>query len=338
MNKVEMFETEEQKKVRLIKEKEERAKYRKEMKTYEKLGALKFQKVVFSIEKLKFKILKKVSPNFITYFDKYINWQKRRKIKKINKSLTRRDRIKEKCPCMINFYDKISSFTEKRKELKQEKMAKVRNKIQLYNPKLINFYDKYLKLEKPLDGLSKEEQIKMIKESSKFSKMYFRKEFYQEKNINYHIDAKRPTDIYGYLEWNKKIHVRGLIKDFIALPILSVGTILGFPFALPLLIFEVFSTAINFECVNIQNYSMCRYKITEKLLKEQENKHVKDMIDNHNEASKLIYNSISRQDELPSFSEIIDNATDINQIRQLRDLLKKTQEERIVEMNRGKKL
>ena len=59
----------------------DREKRKKKLKVYEKLGALKFQKVVFKVEELKFKILKKCCPNFIRYFDKYMDWKKKNLLK-----------------------------------------------------------------------------------------------------------------------------------------------------------------------------------------------------------------------------------------------------------------
>ena len=55
----------------------------------------------------------------------------------------------------------------------------------------------------------------------------------------YHMDPKRPTEMMAYLEWNKKIHKNGLIKNGILIPISIVGTILHVPGAIALLVFEL---------------------------------------------------------------------------------------------------
>ena len=62
--------------------KEERKLEEKKLKYYEKLGALKFQKVVLKVEEIKFKTLKKFFPNFIVYFDKYCDIKKKFLLKK----------------------------------------------------------------------------------------------------------------------------------------------------------------------------------------------------------------------------------------------------------------
>ena len=48
-------------------ETKEKEKYKKKAALCEKLGAKKFQKVVFQVEKMKYKILKKICPNYINF-------------------------------------------------------------------------------------------------------------------------------------------------------------------------------------------------------------------------------------------------------------------------------
>jgi len=323
----------EEKNARKEQEKETRKKYRIEMKKYEKLGALKFQKFVFLIEKFKFRLLKKM-PNFIKHFDKYLDRKRNKVIKKVSRKKERRKKL-EKHPFLLKYYDK---FNNKRNNittnLSQMHSGRM-NKLKTNHPKWYEFYDKFLKMDNPYKGLNDEEKIFKVNEINKFSKMFMRKEYYQEKNINYHKDANKPTEIYKYLEWNKKVHVRGLLINLSIIPILLIGTILNPHLAIPLLIIELLSAGINFECINIQNYNICRYKITEKLLKKQEKRKTSEIIDNYGEATKLIYESINQQENLPSFNEIIEKTNDINQIKQLKGLLLEYQKDRIVEMNRG---
>ena len=75
-------------------EKNEKGKYEKQLKTYERLGALKFQKVVFYVEKIKFKVLKKIFPRYIEVVEKYCDRRQKRMLKKA-KSEEERKAIKE---------------------------------------------------------------------------------------------------------------------------------------------------------------------------------------------------------------------------------------------------
>ena len=63
-------------------EKNEIELYRKKKKLYDKLGASKFQEVVFVVERLKYKFMKKFMPNFIEHYDKRVEKQQRIKLKK----------------------------------------------------------------------------------------------------------------------------------------------------------------------------------------------------------------------------------------------------------------
>ena len=56
--------------------------YQKKIKQCEKLGALQFQKVVFKVEDIKFKVLKKLWPNFLVFYDKQCDKKKRKLLKK----------------------------------------------------------------------------------------------------------------------------------------------------------------------------------------------------------------------------------------------------------------
>lgn len=237
----------------------EKKQLKEKMKLYKRLGAEQFQIVVFGVERLKFKVLKTVCPNFIKYFDKFCDFRQKRAIKKANS----------------------------------------------------------------------EEEIENIKTNFKFEKMAMRKEFNQEKNRNYHMDTNKPTEIYKYLEWNKKIHKRGLIKNAITIPVLTVGTVIQFPGALLLLIAELIGAGINFECVNIQNYNMCRYKLMEERLKSREEKIKQRNIEEYKDASKVIAETIQEKEKLPTIDEIVGNIESKDQLEQLRKMVQQAQKERV---------
>ncbi len=232
--------------------------YKKKIKLYDKLGASKFQKVVFAVERGKFKLIKKVCPNFIKYYDKFVDLQK---------------------------------------------------KISL----------KFAKTEKEKD---------QIKRDAKFNKMAMRKEFNLEKNRNYHLDLNRPTEMFKYLEWNKKVHKKGLIKDLIIAPVLLAGTITNVPGCLPLLLLELLSAGVNFECVNIQNYNICRLKLVEKGLKRKEQETEKKKIEMYGDAAEVIYKSVEENENLPTFDQILDKIETKEQLRQMRALFQTSQQER----------
>ena len=231
--------------------KEEKEKYNKKIKLYEKLGAEKFQKIVFAVERAKYKVIKKCFPNFLKFYDKQCDKQEKRLIKK----------------------------------------AKT------------------------------EEEVRKIKRNTKFSKMAIRKEINQGKNRNYHMDPNRPTEIYKYLEWNKEVHKRGLAVNAVILAVAAVAVACGLTVAIPVIVAEVISEAINLECINIQNCSICKYKRCQEVLEKKEQKKVSYNIDTYGEVAEVIDKAIESSERIPSLSEIISQIEDPEQLIQLRKLV-----------------
>ena len=239
-------------------DKKEREEYKKKIKRYERLGAVKFQKLVLLVENIKFKVIKKFFPNCVKYVDKYLDWKQKGALKR----------------------------------------AKT------------------------------EEEKKRIRSETKFTKMAIRKELNEEKNRNYHIDPKRPTEIIKYLHWNKEVHKRGLIKNGILIPILVAGTILHIPVAAPFLAYELISAFINFECINIQNYNICRMEQIAPRLKRKQEQREKKNIEEFGSAAEVIHKSIEESQSLPSFNDILENISSVEQLQQMRALFYREQEER----------
>lgn len=218
---------------------------------YEKLGASRFQNVVFKAEKVKFKVLKTICPNFLKYHDKYIDWQKNKALKKVKS----------------------------------------------------------------------EEARKKIIEKAIWQKKMTHKEFNRELNRNYHMNLKRPTEIVPYLKWNKKVHMKGIKKDVIAIPILIGISLLGFTAAIPLLIIELGSAFINFECINIQNYNLERFQSKAEKLKKIEIKNIIKSEEKYSDAYGLITKKHQEKEDIPTIDEIVSNIKNKEQLLQMRELL-----------------
>lgn len=84
--------------------------YKRKKELHEKLGALKFRKLVLKLEKLKFKVMKKIWPNFINHYEKWCDFNTKRLVKKA-KSKKEAD--------LIEFNNKISKL-KNRKEWNRE--------------------------------------------------------------------------------------------------------------------------------------------------------------------------------------------------------------------------
>ena len=206
-------------------------------------------------------------------------------------------------------------------------------------PNFQEFYEKRvdLRTKRALAKAKTDEERKHIKEQALFSKLDMRKEINQEKNRNYHLDENRPKETLSYLEWNKGVHKRGLIKNFAVIGALSAATVLGYNFILPLIAIESVSALINFQCVNLQDYNICRYKIAEDALVRYAERTKKKKIEQYSDAAELIYDSIEKADEkIPTTEEIIANSKSKEQLRQLKALIQEQEKRRKLQVSENK--
>lgn len=215
------------------------------------LGAEKFQKVVFKVESLKYKTIKFVCPNFLNYYDKFLDYKRRKEIKKAHSSANK----------------------------------------------------------------------KMINEKYRRHKMLVHKEFNCEKNINYHMDINHPSGFIYYLNWNKNVHKRGLVKNAFLISCFGMLSFFEVPFAPLLMMLEIGGAIINFQCINIQNYNIYRFKQNEEKLKKLEKISQERNLRKYGEASKIINQCMNKTDDLPSFDDIVSNVENVEQLQQLRSMI-----------------
>ena len=230
--------------------------YKKKIELCEKLGANKFQKVVFKVEELKYKFIKTFLPNYTKWYDKLCDRQKRKDLKKV------------KTP----------------------------------------------------------EEKQQIIEHYRRQKMLMRKELNREQNRNYHMDMNKPTEMLHYLEWNKDVHMKGIIKNAIAIPCLAVATAFGLwpTVIIPFLALEVGSLFVNFQCVNIQNCNIYRYKLREEQLRRLEERRTKRNVEQYSEAGEAVSRCLEKTEDIPTFTQIIDSIQTKEELEQLRKLVRTT--------------
>ena len=94
---------------------EEKIDYNKKIELCKKLGADKFQKVVFKAEELKFKFIRRFIPRYIEHMDKLYDWIGKKELESSKKSLKKYNKIKE------DTIKKLSKTTseEKKNKIKQ---------------------------------------------------------------------------------------------------------------------------------------------------------------------------------------------------------------------------
>ena len=83
----------------------------KRMEICKKLGAVQFKKIVFIVEKTKFKVLKKLVPNYLKYFDKHVD--------KLTKKRLKEAKTEEEKQIII-YKSKIDKMQERREFYQEE--------------------------------------------------------------------------------------------------------------------------------------------------------------------------------------------------------------------------
>ncbi len=226
-----------------------RDEYNKKIKRCEKLGAKKFKKVVDYIETKKFKILKKMFPNYIN---------------KIN-----------------SLYD--------RKEKKLLKKCKT------------------------------EEEKKLIKIKFNYLKMLNKREDTYEMNRNYHLFGNRFSELLTYLNYNKRIHIKGMIMDTALIPVLVAGSFIN-PLLIPMVALDLASLFINFQCVNLQNYNIYKIEKNKDKLLMREQRAVRKTQENYSDGVRAI-NKIMESPELTIEDKLKSIQTQKESLIQMRELI-----------------
>jgi len=151
-------------------------------------------------------------------------------------------------------------------------------------------------------------------------KLAFRKEIVYKQNRNYHYNPNYPMKFIQYLEKNKRIHQMGFLKNLVFLVFLGLGfPILShiIPVGYSILIaIPVIGLIKDFECINLQNYNLCRFQ------DERMKKRLKEL-----EEIKQSENRIRLSKVIEPVSAVIENQIKLPSIHQVVQQVK-TEEER----------
>lgn len=223
-------------------------------------------------------------------------------------------------------------------------LEKAKFKVLKLVPNYLEKYEKYCdKQQKKLLAKATSVQEKdEIKARFKVAKMRNRKEYYSEQNRNYHIDSSNPTEILKYLNWNRDVHVKGLKSNAIIIPGLILALIFNSPLqplVIASLIYELIGAAINFECINLQDYNIARIEKIKDKLEKLEKKKIEKKEKEYGEAAKVIVETVKEKEQLPSIDEIIDNVQTKEQLEQMKKMIlaakSKRQKETPKELKKG---
>jgi serine/threonine protein kinase len=106
--------------------------------------------------------------------------------------------------------------------------------------------------------------------------------------LNKPIDEERLWNIFiQALQSLEYVHKRGLIMDSIALPILT-GLSFVNPIFIPFAVFSGVSLAVNFQCVNLQNYNLYRLEKNKDVITRKERQTIRQTQEKYTDGVKVI--------------------------------------------------
>ncbi len=212
-------------------------------------------------------------------------------------------------------------------------------------PSLPDKYEQHLKRKRDKDlskATTEEEREKIIENYHKLL-LEWKKEIKREKNRNYHMDENAPTEIMQYLEWNKKVHQKGLITN--AAVITGAAVLLGAepmlaetiieqapeisafistyltPIALSAIGIESLSAFINFQCVNIQNSHIYRFKIMQDRLQKKEQRRNDELVSKYGALAPVYRRCREKSIELPTIQDLINSCETPEELQQLKQMV-----------------
>jgi len=198
-------------------------------------------------------------------------------------------------------------------------------------PSIISKYDKFFDFRKKqeLKRAKTEQERQLIIKKYQQAKMMVRIQYNNNQNANYHISSLRPTQMYHYAKWNKRIHERGLKKD-IAVTLGALGLSFLNPITLVIVPIELLSMFIDFECVNLQNYTISRMEEKKETIERMESRNITKEVQRHGEAAKVIGKAMTQTENIPEPEMVINSITSKEQLEQIKDMLLRTKSKREV--------
>ncbi|MBQ7105505.1 MAG: hypothetical protein IJN90_06575 [Bacilli bacterium] len=185
--------------------------------------------------------------------------------------------------------------------------------------------------------ISLEEKNK-IKYEYNLKKMRFKRELVEKKNRNYHFTMNNASSFKNYLLSNKRIHKNGMIWNFIWIGLCSCAipftSGLGLGLIISWLGYNVIALGINFQCVNLQNYNLCRFEERKEAFEKIEKRSRERDAKNFAKVGKTIYNKLCDRVETPESYEVVSSITTIQELEQLKKLALEVKGQRTKEASR----
>ncbi len=208
------------------------------------------------------------------------------------------------------------------------------NIIHKWFPNIDSWYER--RCNKEMERLCRktkdEEKKKAIRFKYNQLKLAFEKENINRQNRNYHLDLENIDLSKQYLLWNRGVHVRGLVISGILTIACGIGmtvltgglaVVMGMGCAL-----EAGAMIVNFQCINLQNYNLCRLEKSRANLLKIEERRRKILVERYANIGSVVYEKMTTDVDLSKKTDIIDNVSNIEQLQELRELALAVKQER----------
>ena len=135
-----------------------------------------------------------------------------------------------------------------------------------------------------------------------------------------------PTEIISYLKYNKAVHksalTRNLVLAIVASSFIVIGV--GTGIAASFIAVQTICAIKNWQCINLQDYNICRFELHKKTLEEKQRRTREQNDRKYYAANKVIEQALDTTKEkstIPSPEEIISSITSIEQCQQMKEML-----------------
>ena len=207
-------------------------------------------------------------------------------------------------------------------------------------PNSLSNYEKNSRkiLEKKLAKTTSEKEKTAIINYYRRQILIARREYNNEKNRNYHMNLKSPTEIIQYLKYNKSIHQNALIRNFV-IALAATGFIVsgvGTGIAIGIIGIQALCGLKNWQCINLQNYNICRFEAHKEALESAEKRRQSRNEAKYGEASKVIqkaFDNTNEQSRIPTVSEVVSAIDNPEQLRQMKNWIESIKSTHIAEVN-----
>lgn len=225
----------------------------------------------------------------------------------------------------LRTYELLGAKVFKKVVLKVEKIKYTI--IDKFMPNSKETYEKYCdkRCKKDCKKVTTENEKQLIINNYKFQKLMYRKELVTKKNRNYHLNLDNPDETLAYLNLNKKIHKTGIIRDSIFILLSLLALLITNPIvttiSIILLILNSIYLLIDFQCINLQNYNIRRLELNKQKLDKLSKKRQARNLKKYGDAINVIGTELTKSESIPTPSEIVSKANNLEELRQMKEML-----------------